>query len=155
MASHAVSHQIITTGINNKYNLRGTFGFHKILSKISCDIFFFLQVIHHVSLGTCTQCVPVVLLANRDHFLDRSDRASNTSFVCWQSIVRFYLCKIRVCFSQFQNLPPLCAYQGAPFTVSSHQVISKQLQFAGSKEFAPSHYSALLKNKSVINARGW
>ena len=74
MASHAVSHQIITTGINNKYNLRGTFGFHKILSKISCDIFFFLQVIHHVSLGTCTQCVPVLLLANRDHFLDRSDQ---------------------------------------------------------------------------------
>ena len=155
MVSHAVSHQIITTGINNKYNLRSAFSFHKVLSKIPYDIFSLVQVIHHVSLGTCTQCVPVVLLANRDQLLDRSDRASNTSFVCWKSIVRFYLCKTRIYFSQFQNLPSLYASLEAPFTVSSHLVISKQLQSAGSKEFALSHLSALLKTNSVCNAKGW
>ena len=155
MVSHAVSHQIITTGINNKYNLRSAFSFHKVLSKIPYDIFSLVQVIHHVSLGTCTQCVPVVLLANRDQLLDRSDRASNTSFVCWKSIVRFYLCKTRIYFSQFQNLPSLYASLEAPFTVSSHLVISKQLQSAGSKEFALSHYSALLKTNNEFSARGW
>lgn len=155
MVSHALSHQKITTGIDNNYNSRSTLSFDIISSRIPSDIFFLVQVFHHVSLGTCTQCVPVVLLANRDQFLDRSDRASNTSFVCWQSIVRFYLCKIRICFLQFQNLPPLCAYQEAPFIVLSPQGISRQLQFVGSKGFVPSHYSALLKNKSVLNVRGW
>ncbi len=155
MASHAVSHTLITTAVNNKLDTREAIRFHKAQRKNSCDIFSFVQVLHHVSLRTCTQCVPVVLLANRDQLLDRSDRASNTSFVCWLSNVRFYLCKIRIYFSQFQNLPPLCAYQEAPFIVSSPQVISKQLQSVGFKEFALSPYSALLKNKSALNAREW
>lgn len=155
MVSHVVSHILITTAVNNKLDARSTFRFHTTTTKMPCAIFSLVHVLHHVSLGTCTQCVPVVLLANHDQFLDRSDRASNTSFVCWKSIVRFHLCKIKICFSQFQNLPPLCASQEALFTVSSHLVISKQLQFAGCKEFVPSHYSALLKNKSVLNAREW
>ena len=155
MVSHAASHQIITTGINNKYNLRGTFGFHKILSKIPCDIFFLVHVIHHVSLGTCTQCVPVVLLANRDQFLDRSDRASNTSFVCWLSNVRFYLCKIRIYFLQFQNLPSLYASQEAPFTVSSHLVISKPSRFVGYNELDPLLCRDIWTTNNVFSARGW
>ena len=131
-----VSHTLITTAVNNKLNVRSAFRFRKTTSKISCAIFSLVHVLHHVSLGTCTQCVQVVLLANRDQLLDRSDRASNTSFVCWKSIVRFYLCKIKVYFLQFQNLQSLYASQEAPFTVSSHLVISKQLRFEGSKEFA-------------------
>ena len=155
MVSHAASHQIITTGINNKYNLRGTFGFHRIHSKIPCDIFFFVQEFHHVSLGTCTQCVPVMLLANRDHLLDRSDRASTTSFVCWQSNVRFYLCKIRIYFLQFQNLPYLYASQEAPFIVSSHLVISKPSRFVGYNELDPLLCRDIWTTNNVFSARGW
>lgn len=155
MVSHVVSHTLITTAVNNKLDARSALRFCKITSKISCAIFSLVHVLHHVSLGTCTQCVLVVLLANRDQFLDRSDRASNTSFVCWKSIVRSYLCKLRVCFLQFQNLLSLYASQEVPFTVSSHLVISRQLRFAGSKEFAPSHYSALLKTNNEFSARGW
>ena len=161
MVSHAVSHAdvvsktLITTAVNNKLDVRSAFRFYKITSKMPCAIFSLVHVLHHVSRGTCTQCVPVVLLANRDQFLDRSDRASKTSFVCWRSIVRFYLCKIRIYFLQFQNPPSLYASQEAPFTVSSHLVISKQLRFAGSREFAPSRYSALLKTNNEFSARGW
>ena len=155
MVSHVVSHTLVTTAVNNKLEVRSAFRFRKTTSKISCAIFSLVHVLHHVSLGTCTQCVPVVLLANRDQLLDRSDRASNTSFVCWKSIVRFYLCRIKVYFLQFQNLPSLYASQEAPFTVSSHLVISKQLRFAGFREFVPSHYSALLKTNNEFSARGW
>lgn len=155
MVSHVVSHTLITTVVNNKLDARSAFRFHNTTTKMPCAIFCLVHVLHHVSLGTCTQCVLVVLLANRDLLLDRSDRASNTSFVCWKSIVRFYLCKIKVFFLQFQNLPTLCAYQEVPSTVSLHLVISKQLQFAGFKEFAPSHYSALLKTNNEFSVRGW
>ena len=155
MTSHAVSHRLITTTVNYKLVKASANRSHNLIIKIASATIFLVQVLHHVSLRTCTQCVPVVLLANRDQFLDRSDRASNTSFVCWKSIVRFYLCKIKVYFLQFQNLPPRCASQEAPFTVSSHLVISKQLQFAGFREFAPLLSSALLKNKSALNAREW
>ena len=155
MVSHAVSHTLITTAVNNKLEVRSAFRFRKTTSKISCAIFSLVHVLHHVSLGTCTQCVPVALLANGDQFLDRSDRASNTSFVSWKSIVRFYLCKTRIYFSQFQNLPPLFASQEALSIDSSPPVISKQLQFAGSKEFALSHLSALLKTNNEFSARGW
>ena len=152
--SHAVSYILITTTVKNKLDTTNAIRFHNLITKIASDIISLVQVLHHASLGTCTQCVPVVLLANRDQLFDRSDRASNTSFVCWQSNVRFYLCKIRIYFLQFQNLPYLYASQEAPFTVSSHLVISKQLQFAGSKEFALSHLSALLKNNSGLSVRG-
>ena len=155
MVSHVLSHTLITTAVNNKLNVRCAFRFHKTASKISCAIFSLVHVLHHVSLGTCTQCVPVVLSANCDQFLDRSDRASKTSFVCWRSIVRFYLCKIRIYFLQFQNLPSLYASQEAQSIDSLPQVISKQLQFAGFREFAPSHYSALLKTNNVFSVRGW
>ena len=155
MVSHAVSHRLITTTVNYKLDTAIANRFHNLISKIASATISLVQVLHHVSLGTCTQCVPVVLLANCDQFPDRSDRASNSSFVCWQSIVRFYVCKLRIFFLQFQNLPSPFAYQEAPFIVSSPQAISKQLQFVGSKEFVPSHYSALLKNKSVLNAREW
>ena len=155
MVSHAVSHRLITTTVNYKLDTAIANRFHNLISKIASATISLVQVLHHVSLRTCTQCVPVVLLANRDQFLDRSDRASNTSFVCWLSNVRFYLCKIRIYFLQFQNLPPRCAYQEAPSIVSSPQVISKRLQFVASKEFVPSHYSALLKIKSALNAREW
>ena len=154
MVSHAVSHSLITTGVNNNLDARSAIGFRKTTSKISCAIFSLVHVLHHVSLGTCTQCVQVVLLANRDQFLDRSDRASNTSFGSWKSIVRFYLCKTRIYFSQFQNLPPLFAFQEALSIDSSPQAISKQLQCAGCKEFALSHLSALLKNNSGLSVRG-
>ena len=154
MVSHAVSHTLIATGVNNNLDARSAIGFRKTTSKISCAIFSLVHVLHHVSLGTCTQCVPVALLANGDQFLDRSDRASNTSFVSWKSIVRFYLCKTRIYFSQFQNLPPLFASQEALSIDSSPPVISKQLQCAGSKEFALSHLSALLKNNSGLSVRG-
>ena len=153
--SHAVSHRLITTTVNYKLVKASANRFHNLIIKIASATIFLVQVLHHVSLRTCTQCVPVVLLANRDQFLDRSDRASNTSFVCWLSNVRFYLCKIRIYFLQFQNLPPRCAYQEAPSIVSSPQVISKRLQFVASKEFAPLLSSALLKNKSALNAREW
>ena len=155
MVSHAVSHRLITTTVNYKLDTASANRFHNLISKIASATIFLVQVLHHVALRTCTQCVPVALLANRDQFLDRSDRASNTSFVCWKSIVRFYLCKIKVYFLQFQNLPSLYASQEAPFTVSSHLVISKQLRFVGSKEFALSHYSALLKTNNEFSARGW
>ena len=155
MVSHAVSHRLITTTVSYKLDTASANRFHNLITELASATIFPVQVLHHVSLRTCTQCVPVVLLANRDQFLDRSDRASNTSFVCWLSNVRFYLCKIRIYFLQFQNLPSPFAYQEAPFIVSSPQAISKQLQFVGSKEFVPSHYSALLKNKSVLNAREW
>ena len=155
MVSHAVSHTLITTAVNNKLDVRSAIGFHHATCKPSCAIFSVVQVSQHASLGTCTQCVPVVLLANRDQPFDRSDRASNTSFVSWKSIVRFYLCKTRIYFSQFQNLPPLFASQEALSIDSSPPVISKQFQCAGSKEFALSHLSALLKTNSVCNAKGW
>ena len=155
MVSHAVSHRLITTTVSYKLDTASANRFHNLITELASATIFPVQVLHHVSLRTCTQCVPVVLLANRDQFLDRSDRASNTSFVCWLSNVRFYLCKIRIYFLQFQNLPPRCAYQEAPSIVSSPQVISKRLQFVASKEFVPSHYSALLKNKSALNAREW
>lgn len=155
MVSHAVSHTLVTTAVNNKLDVRSAFRFCKTTSKISCAIFSFVHVLHHVALGTCTQCVLVVHLANRDQLLDRSDRASNTSFVCWKSIVRFYLCEIKVYFLQFQNLLSLYASQEAPFTVSSHRAISKQLRSAGSKEFVPSRYSALLKTNNEFSVRGW
>ena len=155
MVSHAVSHRLITTTVSYKLDTASANRFHNLITELASATICPVQVLHHVSLRTCTQCVPVVLLANRDQFLDRSDRASNTSFVCWLSNVRFYLCKIRIYFLQFQNLPPRCAYQEAPSIVSSPQVISKRLQFVASKEFVPSHYSALLKNKSALNAREW
>ena len=152
--SHAVSYILITTTVNNKLDTTNAIRFHNLITKIASDIISLVHVLHHVSLGTCTQCVPVALLANGDQFLDRSDRASNTSFVCWQSNVRFYLCKIRIYFLQFQNLPPLFASQEALSIDSSPPVISKQLQCAGSKEFALSHLSALLKNNSGLSVRG-
>ena len=155
MVSHAVSHRLITTTVSYKLDTASANRFHNLITELASATIFPVQVLHHVSLRTCTQCVPVVLLANRDQLLDRSDRASNTSFVCWLSNVRFYLCKIRIYFLQFQNLPPRCAYQEAPSIVSSPQVISKRLQFVASKEFVPSYYSALLKNKSALNAREW
>ena len=155
MTSHAVSHRLITTTVNYKLDTAIANRFHNLISKIASATISLVQVLHHVSLRTCTQCVPVALLANRDQLLDRSDRASNTSFVCWLSNVRFYLCKIRIYFLQFQNLPSLYASQEAPFTVSSHLVISKQLQFAGFREFALSRYNALLKTNNVFSARGW
>ena len=154
MVSHAVSHTLITTAVNNKLDVRSAIGFHHATCKPSCAIFSVVQVSQHASLGTCTQCVPVALLANGDQFLDRSDRASNTSFVSWKSIVRFYLCKTRIYFSQFQNLPPLFASQEALSIDSSPPVISKQSQCEGSKEFALSHLSALLKNNSGLSVRG-
>ena len=155
MVSHAVSHRLITTTVSYKLDTASANRFHNLITELASATIFPVQVLHHVSLRNCSLCVPVVLLANRDQFLDRSDRASNTSFVCWLSNVRFYLCKIRIYFLQFQNLPSLYASQEAPFTVSSHLVISKQLQFAGFREFALSRYNALLKTNNVFNAREW
>ena len=155
MVSHAVSHQVITTGISNDLNLRSFKKFHTTAAKISCDIFSFVIVLQYVSRGTCTQCVPIVLLANRDQLIDRSDRVSNTSFVCWQSNMRFYLWKEKFSFLQFQNLPTLFASHEVLSIDLLPQVMSKQFQSAGFKEFAPSHYSALLKTNNVSSARGW
>ena len=155
MVSHVVSHTLVTTAVNNKLEVRSAFRFRKTTSKISCAIFSLVHVLHHVSLGTCTQCVPVVLLANRDQLFDRSDRASNTSFVCWQSNVRFYLCKIRIYFLQFQNLPYLYASQEAPFIVSSHLVISKQSRFVGYNELDPLLFRDIWTTNNVFSARGW
>lgn len=154
MVSHAVSHTIFTTAVKNKLDTRIGISFHHITCKLLCDIFSSVQGLHHVSLGTCTQCVPVVLLANGDLF-DRSDRASNTSFVCWQSNVRSYLCKTRIYFSQFQKLPTLFASREAPSIDSLLQVISKRLPCAGFKEFVPWHSNALSKNNSALRVRGW
>ena len=155
MVSHAVSHTLVTTAVNNKLEVRSAFRFRKTTSKIPCAIFSLVHVLHHVSLGTCTQCVPVVLLANRDQLFDRSDRASNTSFVCWQSNVRFYLCKIRIYFLQFQNLPYLYASQEAPFIVSSHLVISKPSRFVGYNELDPLLCRDIWTTNNVFSARGW
>ena len=155
MVSHVVSHTLVTTAVNNRLEVRSAFRFRKTTSKIPCAIFSLVHVLHHVSLGTCTQCVPVVLLANRDQLFDRSDRASNTSFVCWQSNVRFYLCKIRIYFLQFQNLPYLYASQEAPFIVSSHLVISKQSRFVGYNELDPLLFRDIWTTNNVFSARGW
>ena len=95
MVSHAVSHRLITTTVSYKLDTASANRFHNLITELASATIFPVQVLHHVSLRTCTQCVPVALLANRDQLLDRSDRASNTSFVCWLSNVRFYLCKIR------------------------------------------------------------
>lgn len=155
MVSHAVSHRVITTGISNDLNLRSFTKFHTTAAKISCDIFSFVLVLQYVSRGTCTQCVPIVLFANHDQLIDRSDRVSNTSFVCWQSNMRYYLCKKKSSFLQFLNQPSLFVSQEALSIDSLPQVISKQLQSAEFKESAPSHYSALLKTNNVSSARGW
>ena len=155
MVSHAVSHQVITTGISNDLNLRSFTKFHTTAAKISCDIFTFVLVLQYVSRGTCTQCVPIVLLANRDQLIDRSDRVSNTSFVCWQSNMRFYPWKKKFSFLQFQNLLTLFVSQEALSIDLLPQVISKQLQSVVFKESAPLHCSALLKTNNVSSARGW
>ena len=155
MVSHAVSHPTFTTGISNQFTLSDTNTIQPPGSKNSCDIFSFVHVLHNVLRGTCTQCVPVVLLANRDQFLDRSDRASNTSFVCWQSNMRFYPWKKKFSFLQFLNQPTLFASHEALSIDLLPQVMSKQFQSVGFKEFAPSHYSALLKTNNVSSARGW
>lgn len=155
MVSHAVSHRVFTTGISNDLKLRRFTKLHTIAAKISCDIFSFVHVLQYVSRGTCTQCVPVVLIANRDQFFDRSDRASNTSFVCWQSNVRFYPWKKKSFFLQFPNLLSLFVSQEVPSTDSLPQVISKQLQSEEFKEFVPSPYNVLLKTNSISSARGW
>jgi len=155
MVSHAVSHQVITTGISNDLNLRSFRKFHTTASKIRCDIFSFVLVLQYVSRGTCTQCVPIVLLANHDQLIDRSDRVSNTSFVCWQSNMRFYPWKKKFSFLQFQNLPTLFASHEVLSIDLLPQVMSKQFQSAGFKEFAPSHSNALLKTNNVSSARGW
>ena len=155
MVSHAVSHQVITTGISNDLILRSFIKFHTTAAKISCDIFSFVLVLQYVSRGTCTQCVPIVLFANHDQLIDRSDRVSNTSFVCWQSNMRYYPWKKKFSFLQFLNQPSLFVSQEALSIDSLPQVISKQLQSAGFKEFVPSHYSALLKTNNVSSARGW
>ena len=153
--SHAVSHRLITTTVNYKLVKASANRFHNLIIKIASASIFLVQVLHHVSLGTCTQCVPVVLLANRDQFLDRSDQASNTSFVCWLSNVRFYLCKIRIYFLQFQNLPYLYASQEAPFIVSSHLVISKPSRFVGYNELDPLLCRDIWTTNNVFSARGW
>ena len=153
MVSHAVSHTIITTTVNNDLDIRSDISFHNITSKLLCDIFSSIQVLHHASLGTCTQCVPVALLANGDLF-DRSDRASNTSFVCWQSNVRSYQCKKKSYFSQFQKRPILFASQEVLSIDLLLQAISKHLPFAEFKESAPWHFSALSQDKSVLRVRG-
>ena len=153
--SHAVSHRLITTTVNYKLVKASANRFHNLIIKIASATIFLVQVLHHVSLGTCTQCVPVVLLANRDQFLDRSDQASNTSFVCWLSNVRFYLCKIRIYFLQFQNLPYLYASQEAPFIVSSHLVISKPSRFVGYNELDPLLCRDIWTTNNVFSARGW
>ncbi len=155
MVSHAVSHQVITTGISNDLNLRNFTKFHTTASKIRCDIFSFVLVLQYVSRGTCTQCVPIVLFANHDQLIDRSDRVSNTSFVCWQSNMRYYPCKKKSSFLQFQNQLSLFVSQEALSIDSLLQVISKQLQSAGFKESAPLHCNALLKTNNVSSARGW
>lgn len=155
MVSHEVSHRVITTGISNDLNLRNFRKFHTTASKIRCDIFSFVHVVQYVSRGTCTQCVPIVLLANRDQLIDRSDRVSNTSFVCWQSNMRFYPWKKKFSFLQFLNQPSLFVSQEALSIDLLPQVISKQLQCAGFKESAPLHCSALLKTNNVSSARGW
>ena len=155
MVSHPVSHTLFTTAVHNKLDVRSVIKFHHITCKLLCDIFSSVQVLHHVSLGTCTQCVPVVLLANCDQFPDRSDRASNSSFVCWQSIVRFYLCKLRIFCLQFQNLPYLYASQEAPFIVSSHLVISKPSRFVGYNELDPLLCRDIWTTNNVFSARGW
>ena len=153
--SHAVSYILITTTVKNKLDTTNAIRFHNLITKIASDIISLVQVLHHVSLGTCTQCVPVVLLANRDQLFDRSDRASNTSFVCWQSNVRFYLCKIRIYFLQFQNLPYLYASQEAPFIVSSHLVISKPSRFVGYNELDPLLCRDIWTTNNVFSAIGW
>ena len=155
MVSHAVSQIFFTTVVNKKLNIRNVMRCHDMTCKLLCVIFSSLLVVLDASLGTCTQCVLVVLLADSDQFLDRSDRASNTSFACWRSNVRFHLCKNKICFLLFQKLPPLWPYQEVLFIDSSPQVISRPLQFAGFKEFAPSHYNVLLKDKSALNVSGW
>ena len=155
MVSHAVSRRIITTGINNDLSLRSFRKFHTTASKIRCDIFSFVHVLQYVSRGTCTQCVPIVLLANHDQLIDRSDRVSNTSFVCWQSNMRFYPWKKKFSFLQFQNLLTLFASHEVLCIDLLPQVMSKQFQSAGFKEFAPSHFSALLKTNNESNVRGW
>ena len=154
MVSHAVSHLLITTTVNKRLDAQSIFKFRKTFSCFFRDIIVVL-VMPHVSLSTCTQCVPVVLLVNHDLLFDRRDRASNTSFACWKSNVRFYQCKIRIYFLQFQKLQYRCVSQEAPFTVSSHLVISKQLRFVGSKESAPSHCSDLLTTNNVFSAKRW
>ena len=153
MVSHAVSHTITTTGVNNELDIRSGISVHQTTCKLFCAIFSSVQVLHSVSLGTCTQCVPVVIVANGDLF-DRSDRASNTSFVCWQSNVRSYQCKKKSYFSQFQKLPTLFASQEVLSIDLLLQAISKHLPFADYKEFAPWHFSALLKNNNVLRVRG-
>ena len=155
MVSHAVSHPINTTGISNQFTLSKMNAFEPSCSKISCDIFSFVHVLQYVSRGTCTQCVPVVLLANRDQFLDRSDRASNTSFVCWRSSLEIYTCKSKYSYFQFQRQQIHLASREVLSIALLPQVILKQLRFAVFKEFAPSHYSALLKTNNVSSARGW
>ena len=155
MVSHEVSHPINKKGISNQFTLSKMNTFKPSGSKISCDIFSFVHVFQYVSRGTCTQCVPVVLLANRDQFLDRSDRASNTSFVCWRSSLEIYTCKRKYSYFQFQRLLILLASREVLCIALLPQVILRQLRFAVYKEFAQLLCSDLLKPNNVSNVRGW
>jgi hypothetical protein len=65
MVSHAVSHLLITTVVNNKLDAQSIFKFRKTFSCFFLDIMVVL-VVPYVSLSTCTQCVSVALLANHD-----------------------------------------------------------------------------------------
>ena len=155
MVSHEVSHLITSSGLGKKLIPTGIKSLHQRRAEKPSDIIWFVYTVHRAPYRTCTQCVPVALLANSDRFIDRSDRASSSSLVCWQSIVRSCLCKKKFFLLLSQKPHPLFEYQKVVSIDSSPQAISKQLWFAVFKESAQSHYNAFSKNKSVISARGW
>lgn len=56
MVSHAVSHRLIATTVNYKLDTASANRFHNLITKIASATIFLVQVLHHVSLRTCTWC---------------------------------------------------------------------------------------------------
>lgn len=155
MVSHEVSHLITSSGLGEKQIPTDIKSFHQTRTEKPSDIIVFVNMVHRAPCRTCTQCVPVALLANSDRFFDRSDRASSSSLVCWQSIVRSCICKKKFFLLLSQKPHPLFEYPKVASIDSSPLAISKQSWFVAFKESAQLHYNALSKNKSVISARDW
>ena len=142
MVSHAVSHPSITTSVEKLFHVCNPNVLREADLKLSRAILSSIQMWQKSSHHTCTQSV-------------RSDRASITSIVSWKTIAGTRTCKSNNYFLPFQSVQHLFVFHEAPYIALLNQVISKQLLFVGSKEFAPAHFNDLLKTNNAFSAKGW
>lgn len=154
MVSHAVSHSFISTAVEKFRDTRVASEVFKPRVQMPCAILFIIQVWQRASHRTCTQCVQMGH-SHHGQILDWSDRASNTSFVCWKTNSRNYLCKTKFYFLRFQNLPNPFACLEALSTVSLLQERSKRSPSVDFNEFDRVPCSDSLKSSNAFSARGW